>query len=199
MFVVDDILVSDELADAGFACNLGACRGACCVQGDSGAPLDESELATIESLVPAVRKYLGPRSLDVIDGEGPWERTMDGGFATRCVDNRECVFVTYDGPVAKCAIHKAHIAGRTDYPKPVSCHLFPVRAENHGTYEVLNYVRVGICDGARLKGDREGVFLADFLREPLVRKYGEGWFDRFMNACEERRAVLAGPSSSVRC
>lgn len=192
MFVVDDILVSDDLADERFSCHLGVCQGACCVHGDSGAPLDEGELSTVESLVPAVRRYLSGKALDVIDTNGPWEKTSEGGYATRCVDNRECVFVTYEGAVAKCAIHKAHMAGRTDFMKPVSCHLFPVRADSYGAYDVLNYERVGICDSGRLAGAKNGVLLAEFLRLPLVRKYGEVWYNRFRTACEERREVLAG-------
>ena len=192
MFVVDHILVSDELAEARFSCNLGGCHGACCVHGDSGAPLDADELAQLEEVVPATRKYLSKEALEIVDRDGPWEETSDGRLATRCVDGKECVFVTYEGAIAKCAIQKAHAEGRTAFVKPVSCHLFPLRVEHYGTYEVLNYERVGICDPGRNYGARKGIRLSDYLKEPLVRKYGEEWYDRFQLACEERRLALAG-------
>ncbi len=190
MFVVDDILISDALLEAPFACNLGACLGACCVQGDSGAPLEPEERAVLEAALPRVRKYLRPEALAVIEREGVWEEVEPGAYATTCVDGAECVFVTYDGPVAKCALQKAHLAGRLDFPKPLSCHLFPVRVEHVGASEVLNYEQIGLCDPARRHGRRHGIELADLLREPLVRKYGAAWYEAFRQACTERRQAL---------
>lgn len=190
MFAVDNILVSDELLEARFACNLGACLGACCVQGDSGAPLEDHEREKLDEVLPIVRKDLRPEALAVIEREGTWEETSSGQYATTCVDGAECVFVTYDGPVAKCAIQKAYREGRTDFPKPVSCHLYPIRVENYGDVEALNYEKIGICEPGRRCGTRSGVLLADFLEEPLVRKYGEEWYARFRETLEERRKVL---------
>ncbi len=192
MFVVDDILVSDDIAGEAFSCHLGRCHGACCVHGDSGAPLDEKELEWLEAIVPHVERYLGPASRQTLAEGGPWESTSDGGYATRCVNDTECVFVTFDGPVARCAIHKAYLDGRTDFPKPISCHLYPVRAENYGDQHVLNYERVSICDPGRESGSMSNTSLAQFLREPLVRKFGEEWYDRFVLACDDRRSVMAG-------
>lgn len=196
MFVVDDILVSDEIATAFFACNLGACRGACCVQGDSGAPLEESELQILEDLVPVTRKYLGEEAVGIIDSEGCWEDLGSGRYATRCVESGECVFVTYAGDVAMCSIQKAHEKGKTDFPKPVSCHLFPIRIEDYGTYEVMNYEWVAICEPGRLAGTRSETHLTTFLREPLIRKYGEEWYDKLVDACAERRSALCPPLES---
>ncbi len=191
MFVVDHILVSDDLVGEHFSCNLGACLGACCVHGDSGAPLEPEELSAIEAAVPSARKYLRPEALEVIDNSGPWEETSKGGLATSCLNGRECVFVTYAGPVAKCALQKAYMAGRSSFKKPISCELFPVRAEHYGTYEVLNYERVSLCDSGRAKGQRQGMPLAEYLKDPLVRKYGEEWYERFTQACHDRRVALA--------
>lgn len=194
MFAVTDrdtsVLVSDDLLDAPFCCNLGACHGACCVQGDSGAPLEAEERATLEDLLPKVRSYLRPEGLEVIDEKGVWEEVGEDGYATTCVDGAECVFVTYDGPVAKCALHKAYAAGRINFPKPVSCHLFPVRLEKLGGLDALNYERVGICSPAVKHGRRRGVALYDFLREPLIRKYGSAWYEAFREACETRRQLI---------
>lgn len=191
MFVVDDVLVAEAVLDAPFACNLGACLGACCVQGDSGAPLEPGERETLEELLPTIRAKLRPEALRVIDKQGVWEEVSPGEYATTCVDGRECVFVTYDGPVAKCAIQQAYRDGRIEFEKPISCHLFPIRVERHGEFDVLNYERIGLCDPARKNGCSTNVQLADFLRAPLVRKYGEAWYETFREACEARRAALA--------
>lgn len=194
MFVVGDALISDAVLDAPFACNLGACLGACCVQGDSGAPLEPDERAVLDALVPRVRKYLRPEALQVIDRDGVWEEVDDGDYATTCVAKAECVFVTYDGPVAKCAIHKAYLAGRVDFPKPLSCHLFPLRIERMGEYDVINYEQVSLCDSARKHGRRRGVQLTDGLQEALIRKFGASWYDAFREVRDERLRVLSPAS-----
>ncbi len=194
MFVVGDALISDDVLDAPFACNLSACLGACCVQGDSGAPLEPDERVVLEALVPRVRKYLRPEALRVIKREGVWEEVEDGDYATTCVGQAECVFVTYDGSVAKCAIQKAYLAGRVDFPKPLSCHLFPLRIERMGDYDVINYEQVSLCDSARKHGRRHGVRLVDGLQEALIRKFGASWYAAFRQACDERLQVLSPAS-----
>lgn len=190
MFAVGNILISDDLLEAPFACNLGACHGACCVQGDSGAPLDPDERAKLEEVLPAVRRRLRPEALRVIEEKGVWEEVSPGEYATTCVGEAECVFVTYRGPVATCAIHEAALEGAVDWPKPISCHLYPIRIEDLGEMEAINYERVGICEPGIRHGRRKGVELADFLREPLVRRYGEAWYREFETAIAERRAAL---------
>lgn len=183
MFVVDDILISEEVAEASFACCLSACRGACCVEGEAGAPLEPDERASLERALPAVRDDLRPEARAVIDKRGAWEETAPGRYNTTCVGEAECVFVTYDGPAARCALQQAYAQGRTDFPKPISCHLYPLRVEQRGGREVLRYERIGLCAGGRTRGRREGAALADFLRAPLVRKYGAAWYERFRAAC----------------
>ncbi len=160
------------------------------MHGESGAPLEPEERQVLEDLVPFVRKYLRPEALAVIEEKGVWEELSDGQFATTCVNGAECVFVTYDGPVAKCAIQRAHTEGRLDFPKPISCHLFPVRVENHGEIDTINYEQVGLCSAARKEGRRQGLSLADFLRAPLIRKYGESWYTKFREACDIRLEAL---------
>ena len=190
MFAVDHILVSDDVLDAPFCCNLSACLGGCCVHGESGAPLEPGEREELEKVLPAVRKYLRPEAVKVIEEEGVWEELSGGHYATTCVGGAECVFVTYDGPVAKCAIQRAYDEGDIDFPKPISCHLFPVRVENYGETDVINYEQVGLCSAARKAGRRQGLQLSDFLRAPLIRKYGESWYMKFRDACDARREAL---------
>ena len=190
MFAVGNVLVSDDLLDAPFSCNLGACLGGCCVQGDSGAPLEPEERETLEEIFPRVRKYLRPEALDTIEDHGVWEEVKPLQYATSCVDHAECVFVTYEGPVARCAIEKAYFEGRISFRKPISCHLFPIRAERYGELEVLNYEQIPLCKPAIESGCKKNLQAVEFLREPLVRKYGEAWYELFLTTCEERRETL---------
>jgi hypothetical protein len=196
MFAVDDILISDAVLDAPFTCHLGRCHGGCCVHGDRGAPLEPEERAELERALPVVASKLRPEAIDAIDEQGVWVEEEPGHYATTCVDGRECVFVVYDGdakhPVAKCALQQAYHAGRLDFEKPISCHLFPIRVEEVGGTEVLNYEQIDLCRPAVKHGRRQGVQLYDFLRAPLTRKYGPAWYDTFRATCVERAAVLYG-------
>ena len=206
MFAVDDILISDEVPSARFACNLAACHGACCVQGKSGAPLEPEERQVLERLLPAVEDRLRPEARAVIEAHGVWEEVGREEYATACVEDAACVFVTYDGPVARCAIQQAHAEGRlenvpgaADFPKPLSCHLFPLRIARYGEQDVLNYEQIGLCAPARTRGNRQGLALADFARAPLVRKYGLDWYNRFRAACRRRLDSLHPPDSPSPC
>ncbi|HEX7070550.1 MAG TPA: DUF3109 family protein, partial [Rhodothermales bacterium] len=108
----------------------------------------------------------------------------------------ECVFVTYQGPVATCAIQRAHREGRIDFPKPISCHLYPIRIERFGDFEAINYEEIPLCDSGRAYGCRQDVQLVDFLREPLTRKYGAAWYEALRQACQERRAASRGAEAA---
>ena len=190
MFVVDDVLISDDVVQAAFSCNLTACRGACCVQGASGAPLEKSEVSQIESVLDAVRDRLRPEARDVIEKEGVWEELSPGYYATTCVGNAECVFVRYDGPVAKCSIQEAYFEGKVSFEKPISCHLYPIRTKQLGEFEALNYEQIDICAPGRVHGTEMGVGLAEMLERPLTRKYGEDWYAQFLLMVRERRKVI---------
>ena len=190
MFVVDDVLISDDLVEAAFSCNLSACLGACCVQGAAGAPLEKSELKEVESVLETVRPRLRPEALKVIEKEGVWEELAPGHYATTCVGEAECVFVRYDGPVAKCAIQEAYHQGKVSFEKPISCHLYPIRVRQLGDFEALNYEQIDICAPGRKYGDRQGIGLAEMLERPLKRKYGEDWYNQFLLMVRERREIL---------
>lgn len=191
MFAVDDILVSDAVLDAPFACNLGACHGACCVHGASGAPLEPEERVQLEMALPVVERELRPEARATIARDGVWTEEAPGQYATTCVDDAECVFVVYEGKVAKCALQRAHFAGRLAFEKPISCHLFPIRIEEWAGTTVLNYEQIDLCRPAVTTGRRGGVQLVDFLRAPLTRRFGAEWYERFRATCHERAAALA--------
>jgi hypothetical protein len=196
MFAVGPVLVSDALLDAAFACDVGACRGACCVVGERGAPLEEDEVQRLEDVLDVVRDELRPEARAVVDRNGPWEGDDRRGYATATVADRECVFVVYEQgrSIATCAIQRAHQAGRVDWEKPISCHLYPIRVERYGygeaAIEVLNYEQIDLCAPGRQAGRRSRTALARYLERPLTRRYGAEWYARFVAAWRERRADL---------
>ncbi len=202
MFAVDHVLVSDAVLDAPFACHLGQCLGGCCVHGDHGAPLEADEREALEAALPIVRDKLRREALEAIARHGVWVEEESGHYGTTTVGGRECVFVTYEKHVAKCALQEAHNAGRLDFEKPISCHLYPLRVETHGTgddaIEVLNYEQIELCKPGIRHGGRTGVQLAEFLRKPLTRKYGPAWFKRFRETIEVRRGILSEASPNYR-
>ena len=194
MFAVDHVLVSDALLDAPFACHLGSCLGGCCVHGDRGAPLEADEIPLLEHALTVVRGKLRPEALHEIEKNGVWEGDEDDGYGTTTVRGRECVFVVYDGGVAKCAIQAAYWDGKLAWEKPLSCHLYPIRIEAYGSgpeaVEVLNYEQIDLCRPAIPHGKRTGTQLADFLERPLSRRYGVDWFARFRETLDQRREDL---------
>ena len=201
MFAVDHVLVSDALLDAPFACHLGSCLGACCVHGDRGAPLEPDERAELDAVLPVVWDRLRPAARARIAEHGTWEGSDADGYGTQTVRGRECVFVTYERGVATCAIQAAHRAGKVAWEKPISCHLYPIRAETYGhgddAIEVLNYERIDDCAPAVGHGRRTGVQLGDFLAVPLARKYGAAWAERFKRALAQRRRDVGVPPTAA--
>jgi hypothetical protein len=179
--------VSLELGTTQFGCDLSVCKGACCTMpAAAGAPILESEIAELERVFPAVKKYLSEDSLATIEQKGVWERDYQGALTVPAIRGRDCVFVTYDegSDVAFCAIEKAHREGEiTGFPKPISCHLFPIRiyptADN--SYEIL-YEEIKECKGGRARGKKEKIPLLDFLASPLVRALGTERVERLKQA-----------------
>ncbi len=172
---IDDVLINTEVLDIEFTCDLARCKGACCtMESEFGAPVTEKEIEKIGSLLPAVMDYLPPEHRDVIDKHGFWIQ-KSGQLMTRSLNNRACVFVYYDGDVAKCGIEKAFIAGKIDFVKPVSCHLFPIRISKFGG-DVMRFENYHECKPALEKGKKTGIKVIDFCRDALEREYGTEWF-----------------------
>ena len=187
MIIVQNSYLSDDIAEKMFVCDLERCKGACCTEGDSGAPLEEAELPVLEEVFEAVKPFLTPAGLQAIGEQGKYVIDEDGDLATPTVGNRECAYANYDAKgVLKCAIEQAYLAGKIDYRKPISCHLYPIRVTKYDQFEALNYHRWQICDAACTLGSSLQVPLYKFLREPLVRKYGQAWYDELLAAIAER-------------
>jgi hypothetical protein len=181
MLIIQDILVSDEVLQSYFACNLEACRGACCWEGDWGAPLESEECHTLESIFDSIKPYLSQEGIAAIDSAGPYVYYEEPGeFGTTLRADGACVFMTHDeAGIAQCGIERAYQTGATDFPKPISCHLYPLRvSRNRKTgFEALNYDQWDICSAACDRGRREKIPLFQFVEKALKRKYGEEFFE----------------------
>lgn len=186
MIQIDDVVISLDVLREKFVCNLDACKGECCIEGDAGAPVEEEEVAKLEEVLPVVWNQLSPKAQAVIDKQGVVYADEDGDLVTSIVDGKDCVFTCYDERgYCYCAIEKAYREGKVDFYKPVSCHLYPIRVGNYGVYKAVNYHRWSVCKAAVLLGNKENVPVYKFLKEPLVRKFGEVWYKELENSVEE--------------
>ena len=149
--------------------------------GGRGAPLEDHEVLELRKAYPVAKQYLSQRNIDFIKAQGMAEG-FPGSYSTTCIENRDCVFVYYEDDVAKCSLERAYEEGKTEWRKPISCHLFPVRVRSFGT-DALRYEQVAECEAGRKLGKAEGVKLYDFLKVALIRKYGEEWYRSFVNFC----------------
>lgn len=179
MLQIDDTIISLELLDESFVCDLEICKGNCCIEGDDGAPLENSEVQILENILPVIWDDLTEKSKEVIRIQGVSYIDDDGEPVTSIVNGAECVFTyTDDSGICKCAIEKAYRAGKTDFYKPISCHLYPVRLQHYTDYTAVNYHRWNVCSCARKLGGKLGIPVYKFLKEPLIRKFGAEWFDQ---------------------
>lgn len=188
MFRVRNTILSDDIATAKFACDLGRCKGACCVVGDAGAPVAPEEVPALRKSWRLLKDELPEKARKVVSEEGLIQKNVEG-YEISCVDGAECVFVQYDEEgVAHCAIQKAFFGGRLSWEKPISCHLFPVRLKKIAGFVYANYEYVpSIYSSACARGEKEEIYLSDFLERALVRRYGREWYVEFCERCEEIR------------
>jgi hypothetical protein len=185
---IDDVVVSLDVFREKFICNLDACKGQCCIEGDAGAPLEEEEVAKLEKVLPVIWDQLSPQAREIIDRQGVCYTDQDGDLVTSIVNGKDCVFTCYDEKgCCYCAIEKAYRDGKVDFYKPVSCHLYPIRVGNYGPYKAVNYHRWDVCKAAVILGQKENVPVYKFLKEPLIRKFGEAWYNEMESVAEELR------------
>lgn len=186
MLQIKDTLVSLDLVERYFCCDLDSCLGACCVEGDAGAPVLPGEVASLEECLEIVEDSLTPRAREVIDEQGVVYVDEEGDLVTSIVDGRECVFCTYaSGGKTLCALEKAYREGKTRWCKPVSCHLYPVRLKEYGGFTAVNLHRWKICHSAEKLGRKLGLRAYQFLKEPLVNRFGKEWYEELCLTAEE--------------
>lgn len=184
MILIDDVLVSDELNETYFACKLSACKGDCCVQGDAGAPLDESEISILEDYVDDIKPYMDTEGLAAVESVGVFEYDADGEYVTPLVNDEECAFVYKKDGLSLCAIEKAWLEGKIKYQKPISCHLYPIRLSKVGDFTAINYHKWSICAPALINGKEKGDPLYKYLKAPIIRKFGDAWYEKLSIAME---------------
>jgi hypothetical protein len=187
MFQLNKTIVSEEILDKEFVCNLNACKGACCVNGDAGAPLEKEELVILEEILPILKSYLRKEGLQAIEEQGPYTTDESGEHETTLINGADCAYVIYDDKnVALCGIEEAYNQGEITFKKPVSCHLYPVRIKQYSEFAAVNYDKWEICDDACSLGKELGVPVYKFVKQALVRKFGEDWYTELEKVAEER-------------
>lgn len=183
MIHIDDILLSEDLFDNYFVCDLSACKGACCVEGDAGAPLEVDEIGLIENELDEILPFLTKKGRKVIESKGVFEVDQDGEYVTPLIHGKECAFTIFDKDgTAKCGIEAAQRSGATQFLKPISCHLYPIRINKSKFHEALNYHRWPICAPACECGSKLEVKVFRFLKGAIVRKYGAEFYEKLEEA-----------------
>ena len=167
MIQIDDVVISLDVFREKFLCDLGACKGECCIEGDAGAPVEMDEVAKLEEVLPVIWDDLAPEAKAIIDKQGVVYTDEEGDLVTSIVNGKDCVFTCYDEKGScYCAIEKAYRAGKVDFCKPVSCALYPIRVGDYGPYKAVNYHRWNVCKAAVLLGQKENLPVYKFLKEP---------------------------------
>ncbi|MGN0036159.1 MAG: DUF3109 family protein [Bacteroidaceae bacterium] len=186
MIQIDDVLVSFDVFQERFCCQVDACKGECCVEGDAGAPLEEDEVKELEKALPVIWDDLSPEARAVIERQGVCYRDSDGDLVTSIVNGKDCVFTYYNEQgYCLCAIEKAYREGKLDFYKPISCHLYPIRVARYPQFTALNYHRWKVCKAAVLLGEQKNIPVYRFLKEPLIRRFGEAWYAELEIAAKE--------------
>lgn len=189
MIRVHDVILSEDIATARFACNLSRCKGACCVVGDAGAPVSKDEIPVLRKAFKELKGELDPEAVRVAEEKGVVQGNTKSGYEISCIGSGECIFVQKDkAGVATCAIQSAYFEGRFVWEKPISCHLYPVRLKHIAGFDYANFEYIPeLCSAGCRRGEDEGIYLADFLKDSLIRRYGIKWFNDFLEACKEVR------------
>ena len=182
MIQVEDKIISLDVFEKHFVCDLNACKGACCVEGDSGALLLKEEEKTLDEIYEKVKPYMRKEGITEIENQGVAVYDSDGDLTTPLVNNCECAFVTFENGITKCTIEKAYLDDKIEFKKPISCHLFPIRIKEYRDFDAVNYEEIKICKPACECGSKLEVPVYAFLKEPLIRKYGEVWYKELLEA-----------------
>lgn len=185
MFQLGKTIVSEDIIEKEFVCNLSACSGACCIAGDAGAPLEESELQIMKDVYKDVKPFLREEGIKAIEEQGVYTTNEFGEHETTLINNEDCAYVIFDEKnTALCAIEEAYNSGLITWKKPVSCHLYPVRIREYSEFSAVNYDKWEICDDACSLGKELQVPVYKFVKQALIRKFGEDWYSELEKVAE---------------
>lgn len=187
MLQIKETIISLDVVEKRFCCDLEKCKGRCCVEGDSGAPLTEEEVDIIEEEFENFKAYLRPEGIKAIEQQGVWVIDSENDQVTPLIENKECAYTIIENSIYKCGIEKAFFDNKTTFRKPISCHLYPVRLKKYQKFTAVNYDSWPICQPAVKLGNEQGIHVHDFLKEPLIRMFGEDWFKELKLAEEYLR------------
>lgn len=186
MLQIQNTLISLDFIEDYFLCDLKECLGECCIEGDAGAPITNNEFEILKTILPIVWEDLTPAAQQIINEQGVAYIDEDGDLVTSIVNGRDCVFTTYDkNGMCLCALEKAYREGKSDFYKPISCHLYPARLTEYSEFTAINYHRWKICKCAEILGKKENVRVYQFLKEPLIRRFGKEWYDELCFVANE--------------
>ncbi|MEI7498990.1 MAG: DUF3109 family protein [Bacteroidota bacterium] len=180
MIILENTIISDEVKEVFFCCDLKKCKGACCVEGDAGAPLNEAEISLLEDYIDEIKPFMVQEGITEVEMFGVFDYDAEGKFVTPLIHGKECAFVYFDIGIARCSIEKAFQENKIPFAKPISCHLYPVRIKTTKVNDLLNYHKWSICQKALAKGYNEKTHLYQFLEGALIRKYGRTWYKKFV-------------------
>tara|TARA_B100001250_G_scaffold85675_2_gene70775 strand:- start:5012 stop:5572 length:561 start_codon:yes stop_codon:yes gene_type:complete len=184
MIQVEDKIISLDIFEKQFVCDLNACKGACCIEGDAGAPLLDEEKKKLNEIYDKVKPFMKQEGVIEVENNGVSVYDFEGDLTTTLVNDRECVFAIYENGIIKCSIEKAYYDGEIDFKKPISCHLFPIRIKKYRDFDAVNYEQIKICEPACKCGSKLEVPVYAFLKEPLIRKYGKEWYKKLLEAAK---------------
>ncbi|MDE5420389.1 DUF3109 family protein [Labilibaculum sp. DW002] len=190
MLQIGNAIVSLDVIEKKFICDFAKCKGACCVEGDSGAPLDDDEKAILEEIYPDIKEYLNEKGIAEIEKQGTSVIDSDGDLVTPIINDKECVYTVFENGLALCGIEKAFLDGKISYRKPISCSLYPIRIQKYEEFDAVNYNKWKICAPARELGFKMGTPVYKFLKDPLIRKYGEDWYEELKYAAEHIDEIM---------
>ena len=180
-----------EIIQKKFCCDIVQCKGLCCVHGSSGAPLSAEEAIVLEEILPKVKPYMVQAGIEAINKQGTSVTDTDGDLVTPLVDGKECAYVVFQDGIAICAIEKAWFDKKVDFRKPISCHLYPIRVKDYETFTALNYDVWDVCAPARKLGENKGLPVYKFLKDAIIRAYGEDFYEQM----EEAEKLLSSQKS----
>jgi hypothetical protein len=187
MLRIDDTIFSFDILEKKFRCDLAACNGNCCRYGDSGAPLNEEEVVILDEIWPEVKPYLRPEGIESIELRGKSIRDFENEWVTPLIGDAECAYTVLKDGIYMCGIEMAWFDARISFRKPLSCHLFPARIKYYSNFRAVNYQEIAICSPALKAGRSEGIYVYEFLREPLIRALGEELYGELCIAAIELR------------